>query len=431
MGARAGATRGPNAAHLCSAARCAMILLHGATMRETSAREITGMRRWLERANSRRSQRLARLGLLLILAGGACASRGSGQTGAARVRPGISVLLTDSIHLVRGRKVGLLTNQTGVDEHGESDIERLRSAEARAAGVQLVRLFSPEHGIRGTEDRERLASGIDERSGLFIHSLYENATIAPPDSTLRDLDVLVVDLQDIGTRTWTYVGAMLYSMRAAARRNLPIIVLDRPNPLSGLHPDGPILDSTIANPDAPTPTKPGRAYALYPVPLRHALTMGEMARYFNAELRIGARLHVVPASGWRRAMWFDETGLPWVRPSPNLPTLASATVYPALVAFEATNLSVGRGTTDAFQRIGAPWLPADRALTLLQARQLPGVRFERSDFTPQGATDGKYSGRLLGGIRVVVTDRDRFSPGRTGAALLWAIRRVAPDSLAV
>jgi uncharacterized protein YbbC (DUF1343 family) len=389
------------------------------------------MRRWPDRGVVRRSRRTVTMALLLLAGGGACAARGSGQSATPRVRPGISVLLRDSIHLVRARRVGLLTNQTGIDEHGESDIERLRGGEARAAGVQLIRLFSPEHGIRGTEDREQLASGVDERSGLFVHSLYQNATIAPPDSTLRDLDVLVVDLQDIGTRTWTYVGAVLYSMRAAARRNLDIVVLDRPNPLSGLHPDGPILDSAIANPDEPTPTRPGRAYALYPVPLRHALTMGEMARYFNAELRIGAKLHVVPAAGWRRAMWFDETGLPWVRPSPNLPTLASATVYPALVAFEATNVSVGRGTSDAFQRVGAPWLPADRAVALLQGRALPGVRFERSDFTPQGATDGKYSGRPLEGIRIVVTDRDRFSPGRTGAALLWAIHRAAPDSLVV
>jgi uncharacterized protein YbbC (DUF1343 family) len=412
------------------AAQCAMILLRGTPMRETSPWENPAMQRWAGRAGARRTRRIAN-GVLLMLGVGACAVRGSGQAEAPAVRPGISVLLTDSIHLVRGRRVGLLTNQTGIDEHGESDIERLRGAQARAAGVRLVRLFSPEHGIRGTEDREHLASGIDERSGLFIHSLYDNATIGPPDSTLRDLDVLVVDLQDIGTRTWTYVGAMLYSMRAAGRRNLPIIVLDRPNPLSGLHPDGPILDSAIANPNDPAPSKPGRAYALYPVPLRHALTMGEIARYFNAELRIGARLHVVPASGWRRAMWFDETGLPWVKPSPNLPTLASATVYPALVAFEATNVSVGRGTTDAFQRLGAPWLPADRAISLLQERRLPGVRFERSDFTPQGATDGKYSGQPLAGIRIVVTDRDRFSPGRTGAALLWAIHRVAPDSLVV
>ena len=368
---------------------------------------------------------------VLVIASSACAMRGSGQPAPPKVRPGISVLLSDSIHLVRGRRLGLLTNHTGIDEHGESDIDLLRGPNASAAGVTLARLFSPEHGIRGTEDREGLASGIDTRSGLFIHSLYTNQTIPPPDSTLRDVDVLVVDLQDVGTRTWTYVGAVLYSMRAAARRDIPIIVLDRPNPIGGVRPDGPILDRSVANPADPTPGRPGRAFALYPVPLRHALTMGEMARYFNAELQIGAKLHVIPAAGWRRSMWFDETELPWVRPSPNLPNLASATTYPALVAFEASNLSVGRGTPDAFQRIGAPWLPADTVVALLNARRLPGVRFERSDFTPQNATDGKYSGRPLGGVRIVVTARDQFSAGRTCAALLWAVRRVAPDSLVI
>ena len=388
------------------------------------------MRRFPWDRGARSASRIAR-GMLLTLAGAGCAARGASQTTAAAVRPGITVLLADSIHLVRDRRVGLITNQTGVDERGASDIDRLRGPEARAAGVRLVKLFSPEHGIRGTEDREGLASGVDARSGLFIHSLYGAATIGPPDSTLRDVDALVVDLQDIGTRTWTYVGVVLYSMRAAARRGIPIIVLDRPNPISGVRPDGPILDPAIANPEEPIAGRPGKAYALHPVPLRHALTMGEMARYFNADLRIGARLHVVPAAGWRRSMWFDQTGLPWVRPSPNLPTLASATTYPAIVPFEATNVSVGRGTPDAFQRVGAPWLRADSAVALLNARNLPGVRFERSDFTPQDATDRKYSGQSLGGIRVVVTDRDRFAAGRTGAALLWAIRRVAGDSLLV
>lgn len=382
------------------------------------------MKRW--------PQREAALLLAASLAAlGACAMRGPASAPPPVVRPGISVLLTDSIHLIRDRRVGLITNQTGVDEHGESDIERLRSPEARAADVQLVRLFSPEHGIRGTEDREQLASGIDQRSGLVIHSLYTSGTIAPPDSTLRDIDVLVVDLQDIGTRTWTYVGAMLYAMKAAARRGIPIVVLDRPNPLSGMRPDGPILDSALANPEEPTPTRPGRAYALYPTPLRHGLTMGELARYFNAELKVGARLHVVPTAGWQRAMWFDETGLPWVQPSPNLPTLASATVYPALVAFEGSNLSVGRGTTDAFQAFGAPWLPANEVATALNARDLPGVRFERHDLAPRGAGDGKYSGQTIPGVRVVVTDRIRFSAGRTAAAILSAVRRAAPDSLVV
>ena len=380
--------------------------------------------------------RLARATMMVALAG--CATGQSGASNedgrrltAAPVRPGISVLLTDSIGLVRGRRVGLLTNHTGIDERGISDIERLRGAEARAAGVRLVTLFSPEHGIRGTEDRENLASGIDAASGLIVHSLYTNTTIAPPDSTLRDIDVLVVDLQDIGTRTWTYVGSMLYAMRAAARRHLPIIVLDRPDPLGGVQVNGPVLDPALANPNEPTATRPGRAYALYPTPLRHGMTMAELAQFFNARLAIGAELHVVPMAGWRRSAWFDETGLPWVRPSPNLPTLASAFIYPALVPFEGTNVSVGRGTVDAFQRFGAPWLRADNVVALLGARCLAGVRFERSDYTPQAPGDGKYAGRSIPGVRIVVTDRERYDAGRTSAAVLWAIARSSPDSLVV
>ena len=367
--------------------------------------------------------------MLGCAATGATPESRAGTTAVPRVRPGISVLLSDSIGLVRGRRVGLLTNQTGIDEHGVSDIERLHGEGARAAGVQLVTLFSPEHGIRGTEDRENLASGIDAQTGLTVHSLYTNQTIGPPDSTLRGVEVLVVDLQDIGTRTWTYVGSVMYAMRAAARRQIPIVVLDRPNPLGGIHAHGPMLEPALANPNDPTATRPGRAYALYPAPLRHGMTMGELARFFNARLGIGADLRVVPMDGWRREMWFDETSLPWVRPSPNLPTLASATTYPALVAFEASNVSVGRGTPDAFQRFGAPWLPADRVVALLQSRGLPGVRFERDDFTPQSPTDGKYGGRRIPGVRLVVVDRARFHPGRAGAAVLWAVGRAARDSL--
>jgi uncharacterized protein YbbC (DUF1343 family) len=367
----------------------------------------------------------------VLLAAG-CSAAGVPRTATSgRVRPGISVLLEDSLHLIRGKRVGLLTNQTGVDEHGESDIERLRSDRARVAGVRLTTLFSPEHGIRGTEDRTNLANGIDERSGLVVHSLYTVSTIAPPDSTLGDVDVLVVDLQDVGTRTWTYVGAMLYTMRAAARNRIPLIVLDRPNPLNGVVMSGPLLDPSLANPEEPTTTRPGRAYALYPAPLRHGITMGEMARLFNSVLRIGADLRVVPVSGWKRAEWFDDTGLPWVRPSPNLPTLASATIYPALVPFEATNVSVGRGTTEAFQRFGAPWMQADAVLALLNARHLPGVRFERSDFTPHAPGDDKYADRTIPGVKIALTDRDRYHAGRTGAAILWALNRTSPDSLVV
>ena len=350
---------------------------------------------------------------------------------AATVRPGITVLLEDSIALVRGRRVALLTNQTGIDASGRSDIDLLRDERARAAGVKLVRLFSPEHGIRGTEDREHLASGIDERSGLAVHSLYTDATIAPPDSLTTDLDALVFDLQDIGTRTWTYVGAMIYAMHAAARRHIPIIVLDRPNPITGEHVDGPMLDTALSNPEEPTAQRPGKAYALYPFPLRHGMTMGEMARFYNDVLHIGAALHVVPAAGWRRSMWFDETGLPWVRPSPNLPNLTSALVYPSLVAFEGSNVSVGRGTNEAFQRFGAPWMDARRVADLLNGRRLAGVRFDVEPFTPRNAGDSKYNDQRIPGVRIAVTDRSAVRSGHVAAALLWALTRVHADSLKI
>jgi uncharacterized protein YbbC (DUF1343 family) len=389
---------------------------------------------------AREKGRAAVLGALAILSM-ACTTPGVGQGGmagegvasrgaVAPVRPGISVLMTDSIGIIRGLRVGLLTNQTGIDEHGVSDIDLLAGPAAKAAGVRLVALYSPEHGIRGTEDRENLASGRDERTGLVVNSLYTNGTIGPPDSTLRGVDVLVVDLQDIGTRTWTYVGAVVYSMRSAARNHIPIVVLDRPNPVSGRM-NGPLLDPALANAEEPRPGRPGRAYALYPVPLRHGLTMGEMARVINADLRLGADLRVVPMQGYRRDLWFDETGLPWVRPSPNLPTLTSSTVYPSLVPFEASNLSVGRGTPESFQQLGAPWLQADTVVALLNARGLPGVRFDRVTFTPVKPPDGKFGGRAVPGVRVVLTDRNAFHAGRTGAALLWAIARTSPDSLEV
>ena len=372
------------------------------------------------------------VGVLTMLAAG-CTHPPVANTGIARatVKPGISVLIDDSLGLIRNKRIGLLTNQTGIDEHGVSDIERLRDARARAAGVTLVRLFSPEHGIRGTEDREHIESGIDERSGLPVFSLYTVGTIAPPDSLLTDLDALVVDLQDIGTRTWTYVGAMEYSLRAAARRHLPIIVLDRPDPLTGMHVDGPMLDTALSNPEEHTRERPGKAYALYPFPLRHGMTMGELALFYNSVLAIDAPLHVVPMSGWRRGMWFDETGLPWVRPSPNLPTLQSALVYPSLVAFEGTNVSVGRGTDIAFQQFGAPWMNAARVAQLLNERHLPGVEFVVTSFTPQNPGDGKYGGRTIPGVRIAVPDRNAVQSGHVAAAILWAIDRANHDSLRI
>ncbi|HVX38027.1 MAG TPA: DUF1343 domain-containing protein, partial [Gemmatimonadaceae bacterium] len=245
------------------------------------------------------------------------------------------------------------------------------------------------------------------------------------------LDALVFDLQDIGTRTWTYVGSMEYALRAAARRHLPIIVLDRPNPITGDHVDGPMLDTVLSNADEYTKQRPAKPYALYPFPLRHGMTMGELARFYNDVLGIHAPLHVVPVTGWRRSMWFDQTGLPWVRPSPNLPTLTSALLYPSLVPFEGSNVSVGRGTSDAFQRFGAPWLDAPRVASLLNGRHLGGVHFVVDPFTPDHPGDGKYGGRRIPGIKIVVDDRDDVQSGRVGAAVLWALVRANRDSLVI
>jgi uncharacterized protein YbbC (DUF1343 family) len=218
-------------------------------------------------------------------------------------------------------------------------------------------------------------------------------------------------------------------MRAAARLHLPVLVLDRPDPITGLHIEGPMLDSALADATDPSPGHRGKAHALYAVPLRHGMTMGEMALMFNDRLSVGADLTVVPARGWRRGMWFDETKLKWVKPSPNLPSLTSLLLYPGLVMFEATNLSVGRGTGEAFQRVGAPWLRNKEVVELLSERLIPGVKFETERFTPSSPTDSKYGGVSIPGIRVVVTDRDLVSPTRVGAALLWAIARTSRDSL--
>jgi uncharacterized protein YbbC (DUF1343 family) len=349
---------------------------------------------------------------------------------AGEVLPGITVLLRDSVHLLAGKTFGLLTNQTGIDERGRSDIDLLRGdARVSASGGRLVSLFSPEHGIRGDLDRSNIASGRDERSGLPIHSLYGATTLAPPDSTLRDLDLLLFDLQDIGTRTWTYVGNLVYALRAVKRNNKQLVVLDRPNPLSGARADGPMLDSLLANPEEHRPERSARPYALWPFPLRHGMTMGEMALFYNSVLGIGADLRVVPMKGWNRTMWFDDTGLPWVKPSPNMPSLTSALIYPALVAFEASNMSVGRGTDDAFQRFGAPWLRAPETARLLQSLYVPGVRFEAETFTPREPSDRKYAGVRIPGVRIFVEDRERVHAGRLGAAILWAVDSLSGDSL--
>lgn len=358
---------------------------------------------------------------------GAQGARGAPERPA--FRPGMTVLLEDSLQVIAGRRIALITNHTGVDAEGISIVDRLQAdPRVKRANVTLVRLFSPEHGIRGDQDVTDLPDQRDAKSGLMVHSLYTRETIGPPDSLLRDLDGLVFDLTDIGTRTWTYVGVMVYAMRAAARVGIPFVVLDRPNPIGG-QAEGLLLDSALANPEDPTPQRRGQAYALYPAPLRHGMTMGEMARWFAGELRIPVQLTVVRMGGYRRTMWWDDTKLPWTNPSPSMTSLTSALVYPALVPFEGSNLSVGRGTDAPFQQFGAPWLDAKKVADLLEERGLPGVRFVAERFTPQRAGDSKFNGRTIPGVRVVVEQRERVQIARVGAAIMWAVAKAHPDSL--
>lgn len=358
---------------------------------------------------------------ILASALAACIGHGPGEDPpparhGAHVRPGITVLLQDSMALVRGKRIALITNQTGVDEHGKSDIDLLAHAD-----LHLLRIFSPEHGLRGREDRMFVSNMVDSATGLPVYSLYGKTILAPPDSLLADLDFLVFDLQDVGVRTWTYVGTLLKAMRAAGHAHVPMIVLDRPNPLTGMHVQGAMLDSAIADTAGP--------FALFPMPLRHGLTIGELARFYNDTLALRATLHVIPARGWHRDLWWDETHLPWIPPSPNLPVFESEITYPAVVPFESSNLSVGRGTPKAFQQLGAPWLDAQATVSRLATLSLAGVRFHAEEFTPEHPSDGKYAGRSLHAIRIEVTDRDRLDVGRVGAALLWAIAQVNRDSL--
>ncbi|MFQ5536799.1 MAG: exo-beta-N-acetylmuramidase NamZ domain-containing protein [Gemmatimonadota bacterium] len=318
------------------------------------------------------------------------------------VRPGIEVLLADSLHLVQGRTVGLITNHTGRDRAGTPTIDLL----FRHPEVRLAALFSPEHGIRGVEDAGApIASGRDQRTGLPIHSLY-GKTRRPTPEMLRDLDVLVFDMQDIGARYYTYVSTMALAMEAAGDAGIPFVVLDRPNPIRGDVVQGNVLDPEFAT-----------FVGLFPVPMRHGMTAGELARMYAGAFGIEVELHVVPAEGWRREMIYTDTGLPWIPPSPNMPSLESALAYPGTCLFEGTPLSVGRGTDRAFQWVGAPWLDGAALADSLNALDLPGVRFEAVTFTPRDPGDGKFDGEAVHGVRFIALSSDYDAP-RAAVALL-------------
>jgi uncharacterized protein YbbC (DUF1343 family) len=329
------------------------------------------------------------------------------------VRPGIEVLLSDSLHLIAGKRLGLLSNHTGVDRRGRRDVDVLL-----AAGQRVTSLYSPEHGFRGLEDRPGLPDGTDSATGLPIYSLYGGSRAAAR-AALAGIDVLLIDLQDVGARYYTYPATAAALMRDATRAGKRVIVLDRPDPIGGDLVQGNVRPA-VGDPDS-------EFVGFLPLPMRHGMTLGELLRMADDLLAVRADLVVVPAAGWRREAYADATGIPWVKPSPNMPSVESAVDYPGTCLFEGTNLSVGRGTPIAFQLVGAPWLDG-AAVARRLGDGLAGVEVIDTVFTPRGPTDGKYDGIPSRGVRLRVTDRRRYDPTRTAVALLAAIAAVSPDS---
>lgn len=336
----------------------------------------------------------------------------SACNGRAITKSGLEVLLASSGGPLAGRRVGLITNPTGVHSNLTSTVDLLH----HHPQVYLVALFGPEHGVRGeVQDGISVPSTTDPATGLPVYSLY-GETRRPTSAMLEGLEALVFDLQDVGVRFYTYLSTLVLAMEAAAERGLPFVVLDRPNPITGVRVEGPLLDLRF------------RSFIGYlPIPLRHGLTLGELAGWCNRFGGIAADLTVVPLQGWSRAMWFDQTGWPWIPPSPNMPTLETAIVYPGTCLFEGTNLSEGRGTTRPFEWLGAPWLDGAAWAAAFNARNLPGVRCRPIHFIP---TFSKYAGERCGGVQVHVCDRDRFEAVRTGLHLLETARAQAPDRFA-
>ncbi|HEY5220255.1 MAG TPA: DUF1343 domain-containing protein [Gemmatimonadaceae bacterium] len=346
----------------------------------------------------------------LLAASAARPPAASGQHAAGGVVPGIEVLLRDSLSLVRGKRVGLITNQSGRDRNGRSDIDLL----FHAPGVKLVALFAPEHGIRGAaEAGARIASDADAATGVPIYSLY-GAVHAPTPAMLAGIDVLLYDIQDAGARCYTYVWTMALSAAAAGRAHIPFVVLDRPDPIRGDRVEGGVLDTAYRS-----------FVGQYPVAMRYGLTPGELLRYLVGTGQVKADVHVVPMAGWRRTMWYDETGIPWITPSPNLRSMDAFALYPGPVFFEGTNLSEGRGTNAPFLNIGAGWLTDAGAVARdLNALQLTGVRFDATIETV--ASGQKWGGQKIPAIHISITDRDSVAPAVVSAYMLEMIRRRHP-----
>jgi uncharacterized protein YbbC (DUF1343 family) len=330
---------------------------------------------------------------------------------APAVRPGVEALAAQGFAPLAGKRVGLITNRTGRDAAGRRTIDLLRAA----PGVSLETIFTPEHGLEGRAEG-RVADGRDPASGLPVASLY-GRRLRPSPEMLAGIDALVCDLQDAGVRFYTYATTMAYAMEAAAAAGIGFWVLDRPNPIGADRVAGPVMDPGL---------KGFTGY--FPLPVRHGMTIGELARLFNAENRIGAALAVEPMRGYRRDMLYDETGLPWIDPSPNLRSLDQALLYPGVALAEASNVSVGRGTPTPFELLGAPWIDGERLAAELGRRGIEGALFRGAAFTP--AAD-PYAGRLCRGVKITVTDRRRLDSVLLGIEILAALRRLYPQRFAL
>jgi uncharacterized protein YbbC (DUF1343 family) len=315
--------------------------------------------------------------------------------------------------LIAGQRVGLVCNPASMDARFRHAVDRL----AAASDWTLGAIFGPQHGFRSDLQENMIESphAADDKRRVPIYSLYSE-TREPTREMVADLDVLVVDLQDVGTRIYTYIYTMANCLRAARRHGIRVVVCDRPNPIGGDQIEGATLDPVYAS-----------FVGQFPIPMRHGMTIGELARLFNDHFGLAAAVDVVPMEGWQRSMYFDDTGLPWVLPSPNIPTLDTAIVYPGAVLFEGTTISEGRGTTRPFELIGAPWIDGERLADEMNAKKLPGAQFRPIVFEP---TFHKHAKETCGGCQVHVTDRRSFAPVRAGVELIAALRRQAPDRFA-
>ncbi len=324
------------------------------------------------------------------------------------VLTGIDVLQRDHFKQLNGQRVGLITNHTGINRKWISTVQLL----SEAKNVQLVALFSPEHGFEGKLDVAKINDARDAGTGLKIHSLYGKTRI-PTDEMLKGIDTLVFDIQDIGTRFYTYISTMGNVMQAAAKHGIRVVILDRPNPINGIDVQGPVLDAGSES-----------FVGYHRIAVRHGMTTGELARVFNAELKLNLDLKVIKIEGWDRGKFFDATGLPWINPSPNMRCLTQALLYPGIGLLETTNLSVGRGTDTPFEIIGAPYIDGVKLAHNLNTAGLEGIRFVPIRFTPDSS---KFKNEQCGGVNFIITNRKRFHPLKTGLELARILRLMYPE----